>query len=253
MPAKQSTEPGAGVAAEIHRLPPELVFRSIRSRNLFEETVARLGQAIKLGVIPPGERFPTERELAEQLEVSRVTVREALRALEQAGFIDIRRGRHGGAYVLHSDLKQSKVEARKLARRMGDELSDIIDFRYAIEPTIAELAAKRRNDEQLARAGELLEESTRVPVSGFRAADSRFHLALAPMAHSPTLAAAAADAQLRIGELLATMPALDESIRNSHEQHRKIFEDIRAGDAEGARVTMIEHLEGTAVLLHSLA
>lgn len=211
-----------------------------------------MGQAIKLGVVPLGERFPTERELAEQLEVSRVTVREALRALEQAGFVEIRRGRHGGAYVLRSELKQSKTRARKLFREMGDELDDAIDFRSAIEPTIAELAAERHTEEQLAHAAQLLEDSKHVPPTGFRGADSRFHLALAPMAGAPSLVAAAADVQLRLSELIAAMPVLEESIRHSHAQHLKILAAIEKRDPKLARTAMVEHIEATAVLLHGL-
>lgn len=203
-------------------------------------------------MVPFGERFPTERELAERLEVSRVTVREALRALEQAGFVEIRRGRHGGAYVLQSDLSQSKRRARRLVREMGEDLDDAIDFRRAIEPTIVELAAERRTDEQLARATEVLKETKHVPPAGFRGADSRFHLALAPMAHSPSLTAAAADVQLRLSELLAAMPILEESIRNSHAQHESILQAIRKQDAKRARATMIDQIEATSALLHSL-
>jgi DNA-binding FadR family transcriptional regulator len=241
-----------GDASDLERLPPELVFRSIRSRNLFEETVARLGQAIKLGVVPYGERFPTERELAEQLKVSRVTVREALRALEQAGFVEIRRGRHGGAYVLQNEVKQSKKHARKLAREMGPGLDDALDFRRAIEPAIVELAAERHDEAQLAVATELLAESQQVPPSGYRGADSRFHLALAAMANSPSLAGAATDVQLRLSELLSALPILDESIRHSHAQHKKILDAIAARDGATARAMMIEHLEATADLLHGL-
>jgi DNA-binding FadR family transcriptional regulator len=234
------------------RFPSELIFRSIRSRNLFEETVNRLGQAIKLGVVPVGERFPTEREIAERLNVSRVTVREALRALEQAGYIEILRGRHGGARVLRSDNKQSASHARKLARAMGDGLDDVLDFRNAIEPAIAALAAERHTDEQLARARELLEESRQVPPNNFRGADSRFHLALADMAGVPSLASAAADVQLRLSELLAAIPVLEESIRHSHEQHAKIIAAIGKRNERAARAAMTEHLAATADLLHGL-
>jgi DNA-binding FadR family transcriptional regulator len=237
---------------DFERLPSELIFRSIRSRNLFEETVSRLGEAIKLGVVPVGERFPTERDLAEQLGVSRVTVREALRALEQAGYVEIVRGRHGGAYVVRSDNKQSASHARKLLKAMGEGLDDVLDYRNAIEPALAELAAERHTGEQLARARELLEESKRVPPTGFRGADSRFHLALAEMAHSPTLASAAADVQLRLSELLAAIPILEESIRHSHQQHAKILRAIMKRDGRTARAAMGEHIAATAELVHGL-
>ena len=181
-----------------------------------------------------------------------MTVREALRALEQAGMVEIRRGRHGGAYVLQGDLGQSKKRARKLAREMGEELDDAIDFRRAIEPTICELAAERRGEDQLRHAEEVLEESKHVPPAGYRGADSRFHLALAPMAGSPSLVAAAAEVQLRLSELLAAMPILEGSIRSSHAQHEEILAAIRDRDSERARAVMIEQIEATSTLLHSL-
>lgn len=250
--AEGAADGPAVLADAFGRLPSELVFRPIRSRNLFEETVARLGQAIKLGVVPYGQRFPTERDLADELMVSRVTVREALRALEQAGFIEIKRGRHGGAYVLQRGVKQSKSHARKLKREMGAALDDALDFRRAIEPTIVELAAERHDEQQLARAEELLDESKVVPPTAFRGADSRFHLALAEMAGAPSLAGAEAEVQLRLSELLAAIPILDESIRHSHKQHRKILDAIAAKDGDIARSAMLEHVEATEELFHGL-
>ena len=242
---------------QLGRLPQELVFRSIRSRNLFEETVERLGQAIKLGVVPIGERFPTERELAERLAVSRVTVREALRALEQAGLVDIRRGRHGGAYVLGIEPRPARgnARARKLARSLGPELEDALDLRWAIEPAIAELAATRRHEQDIARTRTLLKQAASAPHTprALRASDSRFHLALADMAGSPSLAAAAADLQVRLGELLGTLPILEQSIRHSQAQHEAILDAVAAGDGEQAHARMTEHIAATAQLLRTLA
>src|SRR6195256_97354 len=76
-----------------------VVLRPVRTGNAFEETVERLLQAIPLGVAGRGERLPAERELAVRLGVSRVTLREAIRALAEAGYVESRRGRDGGAFV----------------------------------------------------------------------------------------------------------------------------------------------------------
>jgi DNA-binding FadR family transcriptional regulator len=240
---------------ELDRVPGELVFRPIRSRNLFEETVERLGQAIRLGVVPLDERFPPERELAEQLGVSRVTVREAIRALEKAGLVAIRQGRHGGTYVIASEEKPSKGRARRMAKELGTELQDALDLRWAIEPAIAELAAQRRADDDLARGEELLQEAAMAPhvPRVLRAGDSRFHLALADMAGSASLAAAAADMQVRLGELLLTLPVLDESISHSQAQHAEILGAVAERDGERARAAMLEHLSATAQLLRGLS
>src|SRR2546430_13776751 len=69
----------------------------VRVGNAFEETVERLLTVIKLGLVAPGERFPAERELAGLLGVSRITLREAIRELQQLGYVESRRGRLGGA------------------------------------------------------------------------------------------------------------------------------------------------------------
>lgn len=79
---------------------PLSLWRPVRGGNAFEITVARLAQAIKLGMVAEGERLPSERDLAERLKVSRVTLREAIRALREAGFLESRRGRTGGTFVL---------------------------------------------------------------------------------------------------------------------------------------------------------
>src|SRR5437879_13818557 len=83
----------AGISAD------EALFRPVRAGNAFEETVERLLQSIRLGVVGAGQRLPAERELAERLGVSRVTLREAIRALADAGYVQSRRGRYGRTFV----------------------------------------------------------------------------------------------------------------------------------------------------------
>ena len=90
----------------------EALFRPVRAGNPFEETVERLLQAIKLGVVAPGDRLPSERDLAARLNVSRVTLREAIRALTEAGYVESRRGRYGGTFVNDRLPKPSRVGPR---------------------------------------------------------------------------------------------------------------------------------------------
>src|SRR5215813_15127437 len=78
------------------------MWRPVRGGNAFEITVARLAQAIRLGMVADGERLPPERELAERLQVSRVTLREAIGALRDTGYLESRRGRSGGTFVVYA-------------------------------------------------------------------------------------------------------------------------------------------------------
>src|SRR5436305_3658833 len=118
----------------------DTLFRPVRAGNAFEETVERLLQAIRLGVVGAGERLPSERELAERLGVSRVTLREAIRALADAGYVESRRGRYGGTFVNES-LPDPPEQAA--ATVDSSVLEDALSLRYVLETGAAEMAAAR--------------------------------------------------------------------------------------------------------------
>ena len=131
------------------------LLRPVREGNAFEETVERLLTVIKLGVVGPGERFPAERELAAQLGISRPTLREAIRELQQAGYVESRRGRSGGTFVTGAPPVPDQGELRRLAREDGDKLTDALTFRLVIEAGAAEALAQvmARSSTRSSRAG----------------------------------------------------------------------------------------------------
>lgn len=223
------------------------VFRRVRTGNAFEETVERLLQAIRLGVTVPGERLPPERELATRLGVSRVTLREAIRALAGAGYVESRRGRYGGTFVTATLPPTAGGRARG---ELAAELDDVLRLRWVLETGAAELAAGRAPgtaDHRHLRAA-LAEADTTDPAE-YRRRDSRLHLAIAETTASTLLTTAVADVRVRVNELLDAIPLLAVNIEHSNAQHRRIVERILAGNAAGARSAMAEHLAGTAALL----
>jgi DNA-binding FadR family transcriptional regulator len=230
----------------------DAVFRPVRTGNPFEETVERLLQAIKLGVVAPGDRLPSERDLAARLNVSRVTLREAIHALTEAGYVESRRGRYGGTFVNERLPKPRRTPAKRLARELGDGLDDALVLRAALETGAAEAAASRSlteaEQEHLRRC---LAETSAAKLSDYRRFDSRLHLAIAEVAGAPSLTSATADVRMRLNELLDAIPLLERNIRHSNEQHEAIVEAILAGDPEAARRAMQEHLSGTAALLRA--
>ncbi len=119
------------------------LWRPVRGGNAFEVTVARFAQTIRLGMLGAGDQLPPERELAEHLQVSRVTLREAIAALRDMGYLQTRRGRAGGTFVVFQDAAVPSGNAVAMAREMGDELHDALDFRRVVEPGAAALAATR--------------------------------------------------------------------------------------------------------------
>src|SRR5690349_15182504 len=118
------------------------LLRPVREGNAFEETVERLLTVIKLGLIGPGDRLPPERELAAQFGISRLTLREAIRELQQAGYVESRRGRAGGTFVTGAPPAPDRGELRRLAREEGDRLTDALTFRLALETGAAEALAQ---------------------------------------------------------------------------------------------------------------
>lgn len=226
-----------------------VVFRAIRTGNVFEEAVERVLHAIKLGVVTAGERLPAERDLAARLGVSRVTVREALRVLEQNGYVESRRGRKGGTFVLHRPTDVPS-EPGRLAPELAQEVEDALTLRAVLDVGAAEIAAGRAlSAEEQRHLLDRLEESERAAPGSYRQMDSRLHLAIAEVTGAPSLAAQVADVRMRVNDLLDEIPLLAPNIEHSSQQHRAIVEAILAGDVAGSRGAMQEHLDGTAALL----
>jgi DNA-binding FadR family transcriptional regulator len=226
----------------------------VRAGNAFEETVERLLTVIKLGLVAQGDRFPPERELSALLGVSRLTLREAIRALQQAGYVESRRGRFGGTFVTYTRPAPDPREVRRIALEDSGRLTDALTFRLVVETGAAQVLAAQVmtqsggdhcRDVLLAR----LEDLNNATPGDYRRLDTLFHLCIAELTGSSLLAAACTDARMRLNDLLNAIPVLQHNIDHTAEQHTAIAEAILAGDAERARSAVAEHLEGTAALL----
>ena len=227
------------------------VFRAVRTGNAFEETVERLLEGVKLGVYAPGDRLPPERELTRRLGVSRITLREALRELAAAGYVETKRGRFGGTFIIRQPEPLVSDELTRTARDMGgDELDDALTFRRVVETGAAEMAAKaslsRQQRESLSAALAAMHDAGSF---GYRQADTRLHLAIADAAGSPLLTASVVEARVRLVDLLNAIPMLETNLEHANFQHASIVRAILAGDPERARHAMEEHVAGTAALL----
>jgi DNA-binding FadR family transcriptional regulator len=230
----------------------KLIFRPVAARNTFEETVERLAHAIKLGVVPPGERFPPERVLAPQLGISRVTLREALRALEQAGYIKSRRGRNGGAYVTRRNGGAGSARSAKRAvKALGEGLTDTLQFRRALEPAAAQLAAERAAAREVdaSHLTELVSDIAHAAHTDYRAPDLRLHLAIADLTASPSLVDAIARIQTQLSDLLGAFPIVEASLKHSDQQHTSVVRAIQSGQPARARQHMEAHVDATANLI----
>ncbi len=226
------------------------VFRAVRTGNAFEETVERLLEGVKLGVYAPGDRLPPERELTRRLGISRITLREALRELASAGFVETKRGRFGGTFIIRSPEPLVHDELTAAARDMGGQLDDALTFRRVVETGAAEMAARASlTMHQREHLAEALAAVHACGAFGYRQADTRLHLAIADAAGSPLLTASVVEARVRLVDLLNAIPMLETNLEHANLQHATIVRAILAGDPERARHAMEEHVAGTAALL----
>lgn len=229
---------------------PHAMFRPVQPGSAFEESVEQILQAVKFGAVRPGDRLPAERELAGRLNVSRVTLREAIRSLQQAGYLETRRGRTGGTFVLDVRGRSGAKEYWPTKTADAARIEDAITFRIVVETGSAEMAAR---GSLISSQRELLMMELRqvmaAPLSEYRLADTRFHLLIAQLTGSAQLAKAVADARMQVNDLLNALPVLSHPIVHANEQHSDIVDAILTGDGVAARHAMERHLEATAALL----
>ncbi|HTU80163.1 MAG TPA: FCD domain-containing protein [Solirubrobacteraceae bacterium] len=227
----------------------DAVFAPVRSQTAFEETVERLGTAIKLGLLAPGSQLPAERELCARLGIARSTLRQALTALSDSGHVFATRGRGGGTFVADPPPPSDPPSARMLAR-----WRETCDRRLALELGVAVLAAERAASEDLDRLDGLatmLDDSLE-DFFAYRRADVRLHVGLAEATRSTELVRAATDTQGAISDLIACIAHPPDVLARSNAQHRRLLAAVRERDAMRAAHAMAEHLQGTEQILASL-
>jgi len=170
---------------------PQTLFRSARTGRALDSVVQQVEAAVVSGEIAVGDRLPAERRLQEMFGISRNTLREALRALEQKGLLEIRPGQKGGAFVkaLGADPMADHLAMFVASRQVT--LAHMAEFRQDIEGLLARRAAERRDPDQATGLRQLVQEATELAAGGlaawdaFMAVDRRIHLTVAEAAGNP--------------------------------------------------------------------
>jgi GntR family transcriptional regulator, transcriptional repressor for pyruvate dehydrogenase complex len=227
----------------------EAIFKPVQPPTTFEQTVERLGTAIRLGLLTPGTRLPAERHLAAQLRISRSTLRQALTTLVQSGHLVALRGRAGGTFVADSP----PLVAAEAAEPLGEEVRAVLDARVAVETGATVLAAERCERSDLDRLEELVERMARAPVfEDYRRADVRFHIGLAEATGSAGLVAAMTEVQGAMTDLIHHIAHPPEVLAWSNGQHARLVACLEQRDSAEAMRIMAEHLRGTEHVLAGL-
>jgi DNA-binding FadR family transcriptional regulator len=224
----------------------------VRQIAAHELVLDQMRRSMELGQFRPGDRLPSERDLAEMLDVSRTTVRAAVAVLEREGLISVRRGR-GGGFIVQAP-KYDAAEARRLMRQNRVAIRHAFDYRVVVESGAARMAAERRRSADLTELRSLLTQmdtaleasmSDQTPqrVNDFQTLDSAFHLGIARATQNEHLLDAVADARRKMWlPVGAIFGRLEE---NANDHHEGIVDAIAARDGDLAAKTMAEHINGT--------
>ena len=209
-------------------------------QRLYVRVARRIAELVANGEVKPGEKLPAERHLAEMLQVSRPTIREAMIALEVSGLIDVRTG--SGIYVAQQSHPQ-----RITLDDEGIGPFELLELRLILEPEACTLAAERITDEQLAKLQTIYEEMRKFSgTPRIEEVDARFHVAIAEATENAAITQAVQWLwTLRNQSVLSSdfhSRILEEGIYPAVDQHKEILDALKTRSADAARTAMRTHL-----------
>jgi DNA-binding FadR family transcriptional regulator len=228
---------------------PDVVFAPVRSQTALEETVDRLGTAIKLGLLAPATRLPPERELCARLGIARSTLRQALAALSESGHLRATRGRGGGTFVA-----DPQPPAAPPSPALLEVWREVCDERLVVELGVAVLACERATGDALDALERIVDTlaGTFDDFAAYRQADIHFHVGLAEATASPRLVKSMTEAQGAMSGLISFIAHPRDVLASSNAQHRRLLAALRERDEARAGRVIVEHVRATEHVLAGL-
>ncbi|AAR36786.1 FadR family transcriptional regulator [Geobacter sulfurreducens] len=225
------------------------MFRKAKQNRIFQDVVDQIQEAIVEGRLKEGDQLPAERKLQEEFNVSRGTLREALRVLEQKGLIEIRTGVAGGSVIKGVSTEQVSESLALLIRYQKVPLAKLAEFREGVEGIVAALAANRATSEQTSRLQELLSTAGEYLEQGephwdaFIRTDEEFHLALAEMTDNPLFITVLETVYHNIHTYYERYLPMEETVlRQNYQDLKDLFAAVAARDGKRAEELAREHV-----------
>ncbi|GAA2007424.1 FadR family transcriptional regulator [Nakamurella flavida] len=232
---------------------PDPLGRRIAVAGAADAVVDRLVTAVALGIYVPGQRLPAERDLVGMLQVSRTTVREGLRRMVEAGYLEVRRGRSGGWFVLSGWGPRSAEMVQRSISPDWEHFEALFDARRLIEGLIADTAARRRPAEALPEMFRAAADYRAAPDrEASRAADARLHRAVAQASGNAVLVGLSTQMRARVTLNLGAEPYTEQVRATAVTQHEDLVQAVADQDAERARAIAADHFGLTEKLIRDL-
>jgi GntR family transcriptional regulator, transcriptional repressor for pyruvate dehydrogenase complex len=219
------------------------MFDPLKKVTICDMVVQDIIAKIKTGDLKIGDRLPSERELAERLEVSRISVREGIKILSSMGFLDVRVG--DGTFVRKIDVSKAMEPLTYSLYLESSALLELLESRKIIEVAIAGLAAERATEDELELLKSTVDQMAKSfsDADSFRESDADFHIALAEMAHNIVLHRVV----ITVRDMLKVSSKATYQVPGACEKalkfHQGIFEAIVAKNSSKAKEIMLKHLE----------
>jgi GntR family transcriptional regulator, transcriptional repressor for pyruvate dehydrogenase complex len=224
----------------------------VKKIRLYESITKQLQRLIKDGELKPGDQLPPERELAERMNVSRPSIREALRTLEMMGYLESRVGVYGGTFIKQLTIDTIISPFSTLLLQNENYIIELLEVRLVLEIEVSRLAALRRTEDDLVRMSEAvaaMEQQIQAGESGF-SGDNDFHHALAKAAHNNVLEQFVA----MCGDLLeiereSHLRMIKGESKKALNQHKGILTAISEGNEEKSQALMGKHILNISELI----
>jgi GntR family transcriptional regulator, transcriptional repressor for pyruvate dehydrogenase complex len=222
---------------------PERIFRPARSRRTFEDATEQIVEAIKAGDLQVGQRLPSERILSAQMQISRPTLRQAVRLLSDAGIIEVKPGPGGGMIVRSDNIPPDLIDgAGHVDLRIG-QVASVLEARRMVEPNVAQLAASRATDADIDALSHIIElQRKTTDDQRFLELDLRFHLAMARATHNETVVALVRSILRQLEIARRRILQGEEDAGRTLAIHERTLAAIVSGDAATIEEVMDEHL-----------
>lgn len=223
-------------------------YTAIKTGRLADDVTDQIKEAIFQGEYQPGEKIPSEHELVDLFGVSRVIIREAIRNLEQAGLVEIRRGPKGGAFVQPLNHSAASKVVKDLFRLSKGTIKEVMEVRLEIEPIVAGLAAERATEEDLSALKENIDAQPTIPGEKTAQGNINFHRLVARCSHNPIyemIVNILCDFSV---DLIVNFLPPGEIIHDTT-SHPMMYEFIRDREVQKARDKMRSHLKDVTPLM----
>lgn len=221
------------------------IFRPVPTGRASAVIVRQIRDLIRSGELPIGTRLPAERDLCERMNVSRLTLREALRGLEVSGLIQIRAGAHGGAFVTAPDTDRAGQGLTDLLSTAGLSAAQVTEARISFELGVVGHICERATEDDLRELRALCDQAEQARELGSYTVEMSydFHLRAARASHNPAIVMIMGS--IRDAVLMSMRVAHHEG-KQGVEEHRAFVDAIARRDAAEARQVLAAHLQRTA-------